>query len=102
MDVEFGRTSTLNPSARDEACSGTACSVVTVEIARMGLAEWSTDGLLLETGEALSQWCGRHGSGANGMQAVPAPADWKLKTRYTTLIALLAGDDAVTASVIGV
>ena len=91
MDVEFGRTSTLNPSARDEACSGTACSVVTVEIARMGLAEWSTDGLRLETGEGLPQWCGRHGSGANGMRAVPAPADWKLKTRYTTLICASRG-----------
>lgn len=36
MDGKFGRTSTLNPSARDEACSGTVCSVVTVEIAHMG------------------------------------------------------------------
>jgi hypothetical protein len=39
VDGKFGRTSTLNPSARDEACSGTVCSVVTVEIAHMGLAE---------------------------------------------------------------
>ena len=81
----------MNPSARDEACSGTAYAVVTVEIAHMGLAEWSTDGLLPETGEGLSQWCGRHGSGANGMQAVPAPADWKLKPRYTTLICASRG-----------
>lgn len=39
MDGKFGRTFTLNPPARDEACSGTVCSVVTVEIAHMGLAE---------------------------------------------------------------
>ena len=54
-DGEFGRTSTLNPSGRDEARSGTVCSVVTVEIAQMGLAEGSTDGLLPGTGEGLSQ-----------------------------------------------
>ena len=71
--------------ARDEACPGTTTQSVVVEIAHMGLAESSAAGLP-ETGEAFEQWCGRHGSGANGMGAVPAPADWKLKTRYTTLI----------------
>jgi hypothetical protein len=91
MDVEFGKNLHFESFCRDEACSGTAWSVVTVEIAHMGLAEWSTDGLLLETGEGLPQWCGRHGSGANGMRAVPAPADWKLKTRYTTLICASRG-----------
>lgn len=87
--------------ARDEACSGS--------LSRLRLLIWvwrSGPPLgLPETGEALEQWCGRRGSGANGMDAVPAPADWKLKTRYTTLIALLAGDGrdvAVAAGVIGV
>jgi hypothetical protein len=53
-----------------------------VEIAHMGPAE-SIAGLL-ETGEALRQWSGRHASGANGIRAVPAHAEWKL--RLATLL----------------